>query len=133
LQQITVTWVLALYEPWGVEVAQQDPETELDSLASQLGGVLIENVDPNEIDLYPELIKAHRSSRKTASRKVDHPLAFGVGELVVALSPLIYEVAKVVIRFMIEEISEVLKNSRGNCKGKSLRLDSSASIWTIAC
>ena len=93
-------------------MAQQDPETELDSLAFQLGGVLIEQVDPDERDLYPDLIKAHRSSRKAASRKVDHPLAFlGGGELVVALSPLVYEVAKVVIRFLIEEIGEVLKKT----------------------
>jgi len=101
----------SFHELLGVDVGQLDPDTEFDFLASQLGELLIEQVVPEEIELYPELIESHRSSTKIASRKVDHPLAFGVGELAAALSPLIYEVAKVVIRFLIEEINEVLKKT----------------------
>jgi hypothetical protein len=92
-------------------VAQQDPDTEFDALASQLGGLLIEQVAPEETELYDELIEAHRSSENAASRKTDHPFAFGVGEIVTVLSPLMYEVAKIIIRFLIEEITEIIKKT----------------------
>jgi hypothetical protein len=92
-------------------VAQQDPDTEFDALASQLGGLLIEQVAPEETEFYNELIEAHRSSKNAASRKTDHPFAFGVGEIVALLSPVMYEAAKIIIKFLIEEITEIIKKT----------------------
>jgi hypothetical protein len=66
----------------------------LDEQALAFGAVLVEEFNPEEAELYPELIASYRSPGKA---KQDHPLGSGLGEIVQAISPYFFEIGEAVI------------------------------------
>jgi hypothetical protein len=66
----------------------------LDEQALAFGAVLVEEFNPEEAELYPELIASYRSPEKA---KKDHPLGSGLGEIVQAISPYFFEIGEAVI------------------------------------
>jgi hypothetical protein len=63
--------------------------------AFDLGAVLVAEFAPEEAELYPELIAAYR--RDAGASGGDHPLGMGLGEIVSAVSPVLFEVGGVVV------------------------------------
>jgi len=66
----------------------------LDEQALAMGAVLVEEFNPEEAELYPELVASYRSPGKA---KHDHPLGSGLGEIVQAISPYFFEIGEAVI------------------------------------
>lgn len=66
----------------------------LEEQALAFGAVLVEEFNPEEAELYPELIASYRSPVKA---KKDHPLGSGLGEIVQAISPYFFEIGEAVI------------------------------------
>ena len=66
----------------------------LDEQALAFGAVLVEEFNPEEAELYPELVASYRRRGKP---KYDHPLGSGLGEIVQAISPYFFEIGEAVI------------------------------------
>jgi len=87
-----------------------DARIHLDPSAFALGEVLIAQVASEEAELYPELVTAYKTSNGRRSPDPDDSLAFGLEDLVIALSPLVYDVAKVTLSFLVTEATKMLQS-----------------------
>jgi hypothetical protein len=64
---------------------------KIDPEAIELGHALVASIAPKETELYYELVESYRGPESEKRRGSDHPLAFGLGELVTVATPFLYE------------------------------------------
>ncbi|EJJ24521.1 hypothetical protein [Rhizobium sp. CF142] len=89
-----------------VEMNQNDYEN---TLALELGNTLIKDVAPEEASDFEAIINEYNKA-KNESPDGEHPLAFGVGDLVNIMSPYVFEAAKVIIGFLLLQAASSAKN-----------------------
>jgi hypothetical protein len=80
-----------------------------------LGAIFVGELAPEEAELYPELIETYRGKRKSG-KAGDHPLALGLGEIVAAVSPILFEAGNAVA----ESLWKILKTGAEKSVEKTL-------------
>jgi hypothetical protein len=102
---------------------------KIDTLAVALGAVLVDKIAPEERGDYGLLVAEYRqeTSRRTGD---DHPLAYGMGELVQFASPYIYEGAKIAVLYLVAELGISAKSlASGVIKAGEEALRERVSSW----
>jgi hypothetical protein len=77
---------------------------ELDLATRGLTRELVRDLAPEEADLFDEFATAGTGG---SDQDQDEPLAFGAGELVTALTPILLKIAEAVVAYLAEKVPEL--------------------------